>query len=601
VVVSALLLPTPFFLCPSNLLHPLSLSLRVASASKKTSCCDNHHHQHIGVLFCSRFRPFLASSLLLYAIARLRRTKGISENKEPKGGNNLACLLGTMQRRMPLVRRSSSERFSSPDRAESDESLSQVQALSTSAASASSAATSDGVALLVKGKPLTAVVQVLADAILQQQAKFYRSREVAEARAQQTEMLLSDCRDKLGRLKDDLHLTHRPFFLHQPSSSGSLSRVEEERQNAFTSRRVYAAATLAEAVRLTHQQTQQLRLFVLQFAADTLMRKRKQGHLLELFSGWRQRGDRRITAKRLEATSTASVLATFYAKWRRRMASDWRQLQLSRERHLRAVIRRSKNTILSLYLRKWESFVTASSIQAAQLHAYQRRVAHMWSVRGPVITACKREFFDRWRQWTLARKAVRCSTLLHVQHADRHAVQLLKSSFALWRDKAKQRKLLQLRHRLARLMGAQSGQALLRRSWHLWVTYVDRARRLRRLEVLAADQHKRRVTALARRYFNELRYFRREQRFTRMMRSVEASLLMLADRVTDVEDAVLLQRELLPITVASPAGKLFASPPRPASVTPVREERGMPQAQWRSPATDEESLSRVEALFSRSR
>ncbi|KPA86232.1 hypothetical protein ABB37_00467 [Leptomonas pyrrhocoris] len=499
-----------------------------------------------------------------------------------------------MQRKTPLWRRLSSERFAPHDGLEQDDLLSQVQSLSSSACLPSPPA--DGITLLVKGKPLTSVVQVLADVLLQQQVQSNRDRASAEAQARQTDALISDYLDAVGRIAEDLHLSHRPFLL-----SGVPLSFSRGGQQPKGSLRRTSADTLAEAVQRTHEQLQQLRYVVLSASADSLARKIREKHLSDYFFLWAVRGIRRVQSRELEAAANRNLLATYYARWRRRAVSDWRQLQLRRGRHLRAVQRKSRKAILSVYLRKWEAFVEAPSTQTAQLRIYQRRVAHVWSVSGPVVTTWRREFFERWKRWTAAQsseqEAAAAFAELEVRQVKIPQLHLLQRSFAKWQEKTQQRQLSRLHHRLSRVMAAQSSQVLLRHHFRQWVSCAAHARRLRRLEVLAADQHKCRVTALARRYFNELRFFRREQQYQRMMRSVEASLLTLADRLNVVENAVLGQSKQ-PSVVAIQPNDLFVSPPR--SLHSIHGERNTPRVQW-SPASDEELRARVEELLSRSR
>lgn len=521
-----------------------------------------------------------------------------------------------MWRKTPLTRLSSSEHFTSQECFGSDDLASQLLPLSTS--TSLSTASSDNIALLVKGKPLTTVIQLLADALLHQQGQLQRSREAAEVQAKQAEVLFSDYRDALGKVKDDLHFSHRPFFLTtaaaavSSSPSSSLEREQSARQPQKTAlHRQTSVDTLADAVRLTYTQIQQLRRIVLRNSADSLCDKVKQKQRRAFFSWWARRGARRVRATALELSLQRSLLATFYAQWKRRTDSDGRQQLLRRGRHLRAVIGRSQKAVLSVYLRKWRLFVTTSSTQAAQLRLYQLRIARLWSTSGPSVTACKQRFFAVWRAWLTIRKAERhhaaASALLETQHADERQLHLLRSSFTNWHEKTQQRRLARLYHRLSRLMEMQTMQSVLRRFYRSWAAKAERAWRLHRLEVLVADQHKRRVTALARRYFNELRYFRREQQFQRMMRGVEASLLTLADRVGGIEDVVLAQNKPHIAVATAPPRQLFLSSPHtqvaqsPQQRMVMQEDKTAPQEPWNPATDDDDLLARVEELLSRPR
>ncbi|KPI90260.1 hypothetical protein ABL78_0642 [Leptomonas seymouri] len=491
---------------------------------------------------------------------------------------------------MPLVRRSSLDRFASQDGPAYDDLMNQVQDLSSSALLASSP--SAEVTLLVKGTPLKTVIQVLADAVLHQQVQLRRGREAAEAQARQADALHADHRDTLGRVKNDLELSRRPFSLAcaslLPDGSGQPTKAAHRRTSTDT---------LAEAVRLTHQQLQQLRFLWLCTSAGNLATKRRQENLSNCFLPWALRSARRVKAKELEAAACRNLLATYYARWRRRAACEWRQRQLRRERHLRAVTRRSQKATLTVYMRKWEAFASAPAAQVTQLRTYQRRVAHAWSVSGPAVTTCLRAFFQRWRQWTSVQGAEKDVLFTSVaQEAKNRQLLLLKSIFTSWQKTTQQRRLSRVCHRLSRVMATQNLTSLVRYYFHRWVSCADDAQRRRRLEVLAADQHKRRVTAIARRYFNELRLYRREQQYQRMMRSVETSLLALANRISSVEDLMLAQNKSI---IAAPRDNEL-----PVShLCPLQHflgERDTPYVQW-NPATDEELRIRVEELLSRSR
>lgn len=500
-----------------------------------------------------------------------------------------------MQRKATLLRRPSVEQFQLPGLSENDDITCKLHALSTSASASSSSSTPDGIALLVKGKPLSVVIQVLADALLQHQSQLRRGRETAEAQTRQTEEQLADHNAVLARLKEDIHLAQRPFSFSSTTMPANCAR------SMRTSRRAASANTLGDAVQLLYQRTQQLQWALLELSArdyaSNLQKEQRRGW----FVLWMQRGARRAAAIEMEQSSKRHIVATYYARWNRCTRRSSRQRQLIRERHLRAVTRRSQKAILSVYLRKWEAFVSMSATQVAQLRAYQRRIAHVWSVSGPVVTACRRDFFQRWLRWSSARveeKTAAASSDTHQreQYLRVHEARQMKTAFARWQERARQRQLLRLHRRLSRVLAAQNSQQLLRCHYRMWIAYAERARQMRRLEVRAADQHKRGVTALARRYFNELRFFRREKQFQRMMRSVEVSLLMLADRVGDVESAVMARHE--PPAVAARPTQLFVSPPRPISSShgAVRSA----QVQW-SPDTDGELRARVESLLARSR
>lgn len=519
-----------------------------------------------------------------------------------------------MQRKVPMTRLASSELPSSRAQSDSDDVLSQVQTLSSSAALTSS--TADGISLLVKGKPLSLIIQILADALLQQQAQLQRSREATEAHARQTDAVFAEHKAVLGKVKNDLHFDQRPFILGSgANAANALSRTGSagKEGRVVPLHRQCSAETMGEAIQLAHKQHEKLRHQFFSTSASVHERKLQHTKLRYYFQCWCDAGVRRVRAKELETASKVSLLATFYTRWRRRAESDWRQQQLRRERHLRAVSRRSQKAILATYLRKWVRFATAAADDAARLRAYQRRIAHTWSLSGPAVTLLRRGAFRDWLKWTCERKAVQhaiaAAEVKELSSAESRLRTLLTSCFHLWQKKTRRRQLVRLYHRLARVMAAQSHQVLLRNHFRTWVTCAERMRTLRRLEVLAADQHKRRVTALARRYFNELRFFRREQQFQRMMRSVEASLLTLADRVGNMEDVMHAQRPPRPSIAAPPAAGVQRAAPaaaaalsykRPLFESPSRAPQSIPSVQW-SPATDDDLLARVEELLSRSR
>lgn len=502
-----------------------------------------------------------------------------------------------MQRKSTLTRRPSVEQFRATDLSEGDDLIEQVQTLSSSAAVASTSQ-ADGITLLVRGRPLSTVIQVLADALLQQQAQLRRGREATEAQAKQVSAQLADHHDTLNKIRDDLHLSQRPFALHERASASPSASSSAEGRGALISRRMASADTIGAAVQSVHQQVQQLRWTLLQATTNEMAQRLSQEGLAMWFAVWKAHSMRRVAAKELQATSALQLITTYYARWRRRAAQGWRQRQLIRERHLRAVTRRSEKAILTVYLGKWENFVQGLAAQAAQLRAYQRRIAHQLSISGPATTTARHGCFDCWRRWTAARREERrqLTAAQHAaadgQHRQLHQQALAKDALARWQRAARQRQVSRLCLRLSRVLAAQTCQGLLRRRFHTWMAFTARARRVQRLEVLAADQHKRRVTALARRYFNELRFYRREQQFQRMLRSFEASLLVLADRVGGVEDAVHERRVRLPVAADGGGDPFFLSPPRAGRPTV--------EVQW-SPASDDELFARVENILSRSR
>lgn len=461
------------------------------------------------------------------------------------------------------------------------------------AASPSLGAPPESLLLSVRGHPLPDIVHLLASALLHQR----RSAEEAAAATATRELQASvtQCASFAARVSSDLELERRPF----PWSASPVSSSTQQ-------------GTLAEAVRHAVGDAQTTSRAVRVAAATALVERNQRRFLLQRLGPWQRLGERRVRAASAGAAAVKEVIAVYYLKWRT-FAVVLRRLQRARERHARAVAYRARSTLLHKYWRTWTAATQSTRVEVSRLRAYQARLAAAWSLCGPAVTHQRLHCFERWRLWAASRAAPPPATAS--LESDENASPkpdntALHAVFHHWMRLAQRRRLSQLHLRLSRVLAAQNGRALMLYHFRVWRSVVAESHRRQRLAVLSADAHKRRVTALARRYFHALRFHRREQQFQRMMRGVEGSLLVLGGRLTEVERAAGLasavQVRAPPLMVGAASAPVLSprlgTGQRPSvaeTAAATHHTAVAPPEAW-TPESERELLSRVEELLSRS-
>ncbi|KAK7195718.1 hypothetical protein NESM_000502100 [Novymonas esmeraldas] len=466
----------------------------------------------------------------------------------------------------------------------------QLRALATEGDTSSSR---DGLVISVRGHSLASIVQLLAAAVVQQQHDVLAASAAAQKGLYEVQASLAQVSATVETISEDVGLQRRlPFSLVGGTSS----------------------PTLADAVRYIHDEVVATRQASRRATAASLAATLRLRQLAKIFCPWLRRVRIRRVAAAAAAKATQDTLIVYYDRWRR-FTLQLRRRHRARARHERAVAHRTCTALLRVYFVRWTSLAHESRAAVCRLRAYQERVALAWSVSGSATTALRGDFFARWRRWAQsntdppAPPAMTASDRVPpavgeivaapppAEVAELAALQqrVLHSAFAVWRDMVQRRHVARLYLRLARVLAAQNASITLRARFHTWAAVAQHVCRRNRLELLAADAHKRRVTALARRYFHALRYHRREQQFQRMMHRVESSVLMLCSRMRDVEQAVLERspteapQRLLTVPAA-------ARTPRRATSegTRVRCEQA-----WTPRSEEEDLLRRVEDLLSR--